>query len=114
MLAVVAVEDVTEGLSVIESKIRDISLDLLVWLISQGNQEIASSEGIELVISPFLLELCVTDIMRLSCFHDSLSELVNVMIFVKIIPDWFSVLRVVTSSESLFTSIIVKWNTSGS
>jgi len=49
-----------------------------------------------------------------SSIHDGLDEFVEFMLLVEVRPDWFSVTWIITTGESLFASVIHKWNTSGS
>lgn len=81
-------------------------------MVSKGNEELASSESVELVISPFLLELAVSDLLCLSGLIDSLDELVDVVVRVEVVPHDFSVVGIVATTVALFGTIVEEGDTS--
>ena len=59
--AVRGVEDIADYLSLVEASVGDVSMNLTVNLIGNGNKELATSESVELVIDPLLSEVIVND-----------------------------------------------------
>lgn len=89
-------------------------MDVSVALVSQSDEELTSGEGIELVISPLLLELTGGDFLRLSGLVDRLDELVDVMVGVEVVPHDLSVVGIVATTIALLRAIVEEGNTSGS
>lgn len=81
-------------------------------MVSKGNEELASSESVELVISPFLLELAVSNLLCLSGLIDSLDELVDVVVRVEVVPHDFSVVGIVATTVALLGTIVEEGDTS--
>ena len=73
-----------------------------------------SAESIERVINPLLIHVGVVGFGGLTCLHNSLNELIDIVVLVKVVPDGFSVVWVIATSESLFGTVIEEGNTSGS
>lgn len=84
-------------MSFTEASVGHISVNLTVDLVGHSNKHASSGESVKLVISPFLLEGVIEGALTLSCLVDLCYELIDVMILVEVVPDGFSVVRVVTS-----------------
>ncbi len=52
-------ENVTQNLSLCEAGVGDISVVLTVDLVSKTNEELSTSEGVDMVIGPLLGEVSV-------------------------------------------------------
>ena len=113
MDAVSLVEYVTKALAIVEASVSDGSLDIAVGLVSQGDQELASGEGVELVISPLLSEGRGGDVVGASGGVDGLHELVNVVVGVEAAPHAFSVEGVVAATEALLGAVVEEGDASG-
>jgi hypothetical protein len=114
LLAVAAwVEDVADGGAISPWSVwnRDV---LSVLRVGQGNEEVSSGEGVEVVLDVFLLNLAVPDRVSLSCSVNSRSESIDVRAGIHVLPEWLSVLWIVSASVSLLTTIVVEWDTSWS
>ena len=59
--AVGRVENVTQDLSLCEAGVGDISVILTVDLVGKTDEELSTSEGVDIVISPLLGEVGVLD-----------------------------------------------------
>jgi hypothetical protein len=82
--------------------------------VGKSNEEVSSGEGIESIICPFLLVFLRWNILSLSGSIDLLCELEDIVSLVKVVPHSLSVIWITSSRKSLFTSIVIKGNTSGS
>jgi hypothetical protein len=59
--AVGGVENVTQDLTLCEAGVGDISMHLTVDLVGNTDEELSTSEGVDLVIGPLLGEVVVLD-----------------------------------------------------
>jgi hypothetical protein len=87
-------------------------MDLAVNLVCDSNEEFATSESIESIVNPFFLERIVVYLLGFTSTIDCLSKLENVVVSVEVSPHNFSVIRIITTSKALFTTIIVEGDTS--
>jgi hypothetical protein len=87
---------------------------LTVDLVGQGNEHISSAETVELVINVLFVEHAVPYLVRLSSSQDGLNKGVDFTGFVKVVPEGFSVVWVLSTGEALLTTVIEEGNTSGS
>jgi hypothetical protein len=110
--AVGGVENVTQDLTLWEAGVGDISVNLTVDLVGKTDEELSTSEGVDLVIGPLFGEVIVLDTLWLSGSVDSLSELEHVGGAVKVAPQYFAVIGIVTTSEALLTSVVEEGDTS--
>jgi hypothetical protein len=84
--AIGRVENIADNLSLCEAGVGDVSMNLTVNLVSNGHEELATSESVELIINPLLSEVIVNNALRLSCSVHCLSELEHVGVAVKVAP----------------------------
>ena len=89
-------------------------MNLAIDLVCNSNEEFSTSESIESIVYPFLLERIVVYLLGFTSSIDSLSKLEDIMVFVEIFPHKFSVKRIITSCKALFATIIEEGNTSSS
>ena len=89
-------------------------MDLTVDVVGKTDKELSTSECIDLVIDPLLGKSVVNDTLSLSGFVKSLSELEEVGRSVEVAPHHLSVVRVVTTGETLLATVIEEGDTSGS
>ena len=104
--AVGGVENVTKDLTVGEAGVGDISVDLTVDLVGYTDEELSTSEGVDMLIGPLFCEDIVHDVLRMSGSVDGLCELEHIGGAVKVAPQDLSVIGVDTASEALLTSIV--------
>jgi hypothetical protein len=88
-------------------------MHLATFLIGKCNEQTPSTQSIEVVSNPSFHELLVLRIRSFSSRIQCLNEFVNVMVFVEVVPKRFSVVRIRSSMEPLFTSVVKKWDSSG-
>jgi hypothetical protein len=110
--AVGGVENVTQNLTLCEAGVGDISVDLTVDLVGNTDEELSTSEGVDLVIGPLLGEVVVLDALWMSSSVDCLSKFEHVWGAVKVAPKYLAIIGVITSSESLLTSVVEEGDTS--
>jgi hypothetical protein len=67
-----------------------------------------------LVINVFLIEHAVPDLVGLSSSQDGLDKGVDFTGLVKVVPEGFSIVWVLSTGEALLTTVIEERNTSGS
>ena len=84
--AVCGVEDIADSVSISETTVGDVSMNLAVNLISNSYKELATSKGVNLVVNPFLRKGIVNNILSLSGSVDHLSEFKHVRSAVEIAP----------------------------
>lgn len=89
-------------------------MNLEIDSVSDSNQELASSENVDVVISPFLRETSSVCSLCLSGSVGSLDELVDFMVLVQVVPQRLSVAWVVAASKGLLATVVEEGNTSGS
>jgi len=106
------VEDVADSSSVSPWGVWNGNL-LLIVRVGQSNEHVSSGESVEVVKDVFLLEIAVIRFGALSSLVNFSGHLVNVRVGVHVLPERFSVLRVVTTSVGLLRTIVIEWNTSG-
>lgn len=76
-------------------------MNLTINLVGQGYKHWTSAEAVELVINPLLIEVVVVDLSGLSSVVNSLYELVDLAVLIEIVPEGFSVVWVLATSETL-------------
>lgn len=110
--AVSWVEDVAHDLALAEASIGHISMDLTIDVVGETDEELSTSESVDLVIDPLFSEGVIYDALCLSGLVESLSELEEIRVPVEVSPHDLSVVGVVATSEALLTSIVEEGDTS--
>ena len=87
-------------------------MDLAVDVVGKANEELSTSECVDLVIDPFLGEGAVVGAMSMTCLVQGLNELEEVRGAVEVPITHFSVERVITTCKTLLTSVIEEWDAS--
>jgi hypothetical protein len=88
-------------------------LDNVIW-ISYCNEEFSTWEGVKVIQNILFLHRMVPNLVNLSSIVNCCGKLVNIWLSIHILPERFSVLRIISTAISLLTSIIIEWDTSGS
>ena len=112
--AVSGVEDVAQDLALTEASVGDVSMNLTVDIVGETNEELSTSESVNLVINPLLSESGADDTLGLSGFVEGLGELEEIRCPIEVPPHDLSVVGVVATCEALLTSIVKEGDTSGS
>jgi hypothetical protein len=107
------VENVADSLAIAERVVSHLTL-LLVFGISQCNKELSSRECVEVVVNIVFLEALVPDLGALPSLVDLGDLLVKRRLSVEVVPEYLSVVRVITSAVVLFGPIVDEWDTSAS
>ena len=89
-------------------------MDLSLELVGKSHKESSSGVCVEVIFHPFLSEWGFVSTSGLSGLVDLLSELVNFVVLVHIVPESLSVARVIAASKALLATVVVEGNTSGS
>ena len=87
---------------------------LPIKLIGKCHEELSTSESIELIIYPLFSETIVNDPLSLSCAVDSLSELVEVRVFIEVAPEDLTIVRIISTSKPLLATVVEERDTSSS
>jgi len=111
--AVVLIEDIANGGSITPWQVLNIVFNIVV-AVRQGNEHVSSSVSIEIVSGVFLLKRLLVALSLLSSIVYKSGLLVKIRISIHILPERLSILRIVTTRVSLFTSIVVERNTPSS
>ena len=85
---------------------------LLVSRVGEGNKEVTSVIGIDVIGNPLLILSVVPDAVSFSGSVDLCGHLIDVRIGVHVLPERLSVVWIVSTSVVLFGTIVVEWNTS--
>ena len=107
------VEDVTNSLSFGEGMVGDLNILVIVG-VSHGDQEFSSWESVEVLCWVSLNPLFVPDSRLFALSVDLSDDLIKVTACVHWLPEWLTVLRIVTSCEVLFGTVVNEWNTTSS
>ena len=91
--------------------IADESLDSSSDLICETDQELTSRVSIELIVDVSLNLSLTPDLKLLSCGIYFSDELVHVGIAIEVSPKNLPVLRIISSSKVLLSSVVNDWNT---
>jgi len=111
LAVVIRVEDVADLSSVCKWSVWN-SLVNGVATVGEGDKEVSSSEGIEVVELVLFFESVVPDLMSLSGLVDGSGHLVDVGVGVHGLPERLSVLWVIATGISLLGSVVVEGDTS--
>lgn len=76
-------------------------MDLTIHLVGYCYKELSTSESVECIIDPLLLEGLIHHTLSLSGFVQGLGELKHVTVAVEVAPENFTVVGVITSSKAL-------------
>jgi len=104
--AVTRKQNVADNLTLVESCVGDINMNLSVDLVCEGDKELAASEGIESVVYPLFCEWMVYNSLSLSRLVNGGYELENIVVAVEVPPHCLSVVGVIATSESLLATIV--------
>lgn len=109
--AVSRVEDVADCLTIAEGLVGHCSL-LLVLGVCKSNQEFTSVESIEIIVSIGFSVGMVPNLGVFPCLVDLSNLLVERRLGVEVVPEHFSVLRVITTSVVLLRPVVHEWDSS--
>jgi len=107
------VEDVADLLAVAEGSVWHLNV-LVVVGVGDGDEEFASLEAVEIVSDISLLKFMIPHRHSLPGFVDGSGHLVDIRVGVHALPEGLSIMRVIATSISLLTTVVVEWNTLGS
>ena len=107
------IENVTNSCTISKWCIWNSNLDNVIW-ISYCNEEFSTWEGVKVIQNILFLHRMVPNLVNLSSIVNCCGKLVNIWLSIHILPERFSVLRIISTAISLLTSIIIEWDTSGS
>ena len=107
------IENVTDCCTISKWCIWHSNLNSIVW-VSYCNEEFSSWEAVKIIQNILLLHRMVPDLVSFSSIINCCCKLVNIWLRIHSLPQRFSVLRIISTSISLLTSIIKEWDTSGS
>ena len=113
LLAVVLIENIADGSSIRPWKVWNIVLNIVI-AVGQSDEQVTSSEGVEVVGGVFLLERLFVTFSLFSSLVDSSGLLIKVRAGVHVLPERLSIVWIVTTGIGLLTTVVVEWNTSGS
>jgi len=106
------VEDVANLLTIRECSVWHLDA-LVVVRVGGGDKELASLEGVEIVLDISLFVWMIPNGLVLSSTVDGSGHLVDVRVGVHVLPQRLSVSWIVATTVLLLTTIVVEWNTLG-
>ena len=107
----IRLENIANCGSIFEWSIWNLNVNGIM-LVCKCYEKFSSWESVKIVLNIFFIHWFFPNFLFFSSIINSLSEFVNVWICIHILPERFSVLWIISSSIGLFTSIIIKWNSS--
>ena len=107
------IENITNSCAISKWCIWYSNLDNVVR-VSYCNKEFSTWEVVKVIHNILLLHRMVPNLVNFSSIVDCRGKLVNIWLSIHILPERFSILRIISTSISLLTSIIKEWDTSSS